>query len=307
MSAPLLLLALVLAEPPPASDEITVTGLREAEIRRQASELVRTALPPVPQGGQYARWNVPVCPKVQGLPDPRVAERVLTRFRAIAAEVGAPVGRANCRPNILIRFTTDAAAVADRIFAKNADAALKIESLDREALRRRPFPVRWWFGWRVEDGSGSSAGDAGGLSVAMAGGDGGGGGAGAAPTEIPGGGYSVGGNSAASLITAKSRVSLTGATVLVDVDLAAGYPLDAVTAQLAMAVLGQAAVRNEVPASLSVLGLFRGPAAEAPRELTAWDKALLKALYSIPPNREQSRQRNMLVAAIAKDRLNGPE
>lgn len=301
MSAPLLLLALVLAEPPPASDEITVTGLREAEIRKQASELVRTALPPVPQGGQYARWNVPVCPKVQGLPDARVAERVLTRFRAIAADVGAPVGRANCRPNILIRFTTDAAAVADRIFAKNADAALKIESLDREALRRRPFPVRWWFGWRVEDGSGTGAGDASGLSVATAGGDGGN------PTEFPGGGYSVGGNSAASLITAKSRVSLTGATVLVDVDLAAGYPLDAVIAQLAMAVLGQAAVRNEVPASLSVLGLFRSPAAEAPRELTPWDKALLKALYSIPPNREQSRQRNMLVAAIAKDRLNGPE
>jgi len=55
--------------------------------------------------GQYARWKQPVCPHVYGLTQV-AAWQIEHRIREVAAQVGAPVDRADsCIPNIGIIFT----------------------------------------------------------------------------------------------------------------------------------------------------------------------------------------------------------
>ncbi|KPF78944.1 hypothetical protein IP88_02840 [alpha proteobacterium AAP81b] len=283
------------AAAPADSEDITVTGLREKEIRTIAGSFARAVLPS-PRGGQYARWNAPLCPRVNGL-EAALATRVAEKIRRVAVDAGARVAGAECQPNIVVSFTTGASEVAARIFAKRADAARLVETVDRDALRTAPLPVRWWNAWRIEDENGrpmtttSTA-----LATAV--------GAGEAPFQPPTGPDAVVGDSySSSLIASHQRISLTAVTVLVDVDLATGYSLSAVTAHVAMAVLSQAPVRGKVDPALSILGLFRAPAGSGPTDLTEWDRALLKALYATPPDRPARRQASAIVATIVKERM----
>lgn len=293
------LLLLAAQAPAPAPGEITVTAdpLREAAVREAAKRHIKAVLP-APKYGQYGRWNMPVCPTVSGIDD-RLAARVAAKLRSEAATAGAKVGKPDCQPNIVITFTSDAAAVATRILAKRPDAAALIEAGDREALRKAPLPIRWWSAVRLEDENGHAATSIS-TAVAFAQVDGG------APFEVPTGPDTVYTDSySGSLVNTHRQVSAAATTVLVDVDLATGYTLDAVSAYVAMAVLAQARLRGEVDPELTVLGLFRVPAATAPRDLTAWDRAFLKALYNTPTNRPARRQQGAIASAVIKERLAG--
>ena len=64
---------------------------------------------------QYARWKDPVCFNVYGLA-PAAKYMVERRMKEIAAQVGAPVNRADpCTPNVTIAFTTDPPATLQSI------------------------------------------------------------------------------------------------------------------------------------------------------------------------------------------------
>lgn len=295
----LLLLTAQAPAPAPPPEEITVTAdpLREAAVREAARRHLKAVLP-TPKFGQYSRWNMPICPKVSGIDD-RLAARVANKLRSEATTAGAKVDKADCKPNIVVIFTSDAAAVATRILAKRPDAAALIETVDREALRKAPLPIRWWSAVRLEDENGRVATA---ISTALATATG----AGEAPFEAPGGPEAVMTDSySSSLVNTHRQVSASATTVLVDVDLATGYTLDAVSAYVAMAVLAQARLRGEVDPELTILGLFRTPAAAAPNDLTAWDRAFLKALYGTPSNRPARRQQGAIASAVVKERLAG--
>jgi hypothetical protein len=65
--------------------------------------------------GHLARWRSGVCPLVQGL-DPGFNDFVASRIRAVAAAVGAPVGReGKCKSNVLVAFTLQPQALLDEI------------------------------------------------------------------------------------------------------------------------------------------------------------------------------------------------
>lgn len=285
LGALLLAIAPIAAASEPASTtDITVTGLREAQIRATANTFVSETLSTAPRGGQYARWNVPICVEVKGV-DQRATDYVAAKFRSIATDAGVKVARDGCTPNILVRFVEDAPAVADKILLARGGLAMKIRALDREALRDTKLPVRWMSDWRVEDENGVPA---------------------LVPQQI-GSGEDPDATAIAgwrnSLITVNRRVSLERATVLVDVNRSTGYSLQTVAAHAAMAVLARAELRNNTSPDVSILGTFQRPPGAGPSDLTVWDKALLKSLYRLPANRDQARHRNMLVAAIAEDRL----
>lgn len=90
-------LAADLKEPSPA-DEIVVEGKRV-----DAREIDRFvgALTPAPIGGQIGRFELEVCPAAIGL-EPQQNQAIAARIRTVAAAVGAKVGKANCRTNLLV-------------------------------------------------------------------------------------------------------------------------------------------------------------------------------------------------------------
>ena len=68
--------------------------------------------------GQLATWRdgEGICPKTYGV-DEVSGDIIVQRLRAVAAEVGAPVRKEPCRPNVLIQFTDHAQTQLDQILA----------------------------------------------------------------------------------------------------------------------------------------------------------------------------------------------
>lgn len=89
-------------------DAIIVTG-RKSDPKEVSKEawLFERKIQAEDVGGQLARWNIPICPAVIAV-DQKYASYIVDRIRKIAFDVGAPVAKAECRPNIVISFTPDA-------------------------------------------------------------------------------------------------------------------------------------------------------------------------------------------------------
>src|SRR4051794_19996186 len=100
-------LAMQAATPAPApaqpGPDIVVQGTRDVE--RRISSFIR-ALTDVPLSGEISRFDWAVCPAVAGLSD-RQNDTAAERMRAVADAAGIPVGKANCKPNVLVVVTTD--------------------------------------------------------------------------------------------------------------------------------------------------------------------------------------------------------
>ena len=91
--------------------------------------------------------------------------------------------------------------------------------------------------------------------------------------------------------------ALTAATVVIDVEKADGTPLDAVASFAAMVAMAEMD-SDPPPPGNSILALFDGE--DDRRALSSEDQTLLRAIYSLPPDREAHQHRRQLVTAIAK-------
>jgi hypothetical protein len=289
------LLALLLAAPEPAADTaitVTATRLTPAEAEARATTFVKAVLPP-PSYGQYGRWTVPVCVKVTGITDP-AATRVTDRVRAVAAAAGMAVGKPGCRANLNIIFSEDASRTTGIILRRRPGLVARLPMAARKRLTSEPLPVRWWYGEEVGDGIGVGAG-AGNSATALTT-------AGGAAT-LPIGPDAVATNSySSSLIDTQLSVSITQATAVVDVTLAAGKPLDAVADHVAMVTLAPTRLPPDPTGVPSILGLF----STGTDTISSWDRAWLTALGTISPNRRGDRQRGQMITRI-KDQLTGSD
>lgn len=293
LSAPLF--AQQAAAPPPSGGpeaEINVIGRKidQAEARREANDFVRRA--GVANGDNpVARWVTPVCPRVLGIQD-EYAAIVERKVRAIATKADIKTAPLPCKTNIVISFTTDAKAVTQRIATKSPRRLAEVPIPARPKLLKGDAPVRWWYTTQVigADGMGttgdsppsnSGTAEGGGSSLSLG-----------APTVQA---------FSSSIIRTQAVRALRSATVIVDVNLATGVPLDAVASYAAMVAFAEL-IPNENPMPNSILGLFgktsgfNGP--------TDWDITFLRTLYSIPHDRAGWKQRRMLVGKIV-DTANG--
>jgi hypothetical protein len=281
----LLAVGLLLSDPGVAlaagETEILVQGRRmsEREVRQEARSFVTTiAVPSL--NDQYARWNAPICPVVQGL-SPQHAKIVTDKIRSIAAEVGARVAKPVCDGNIVIVFTDDARVVYRKVAARNSQMfqSNAVEPDEHKVLSESDMPVRWWYGRALADVFGIAASPD---RVPVAGGDFNSGG-----VMIYGGG---------SNIRSNVRVDQTAVAVLVDVKLAEGVRLDALAAYIGLVTLAAHRIPARPVAVPSIVNLF--DAERAPEtDLTEWDRAYLKALYKVPANLALAAQR----AAISRE------
>ncbi len=281
----------IAAQDTPTTDDSTieVIGRRQSEeqARKEANDFVRRT--GVASGeNPVARWTAPVCPAVLGI-QPEYAAIVERKMRSIAASADIEVAPLPCKTNIVVSFTTNASAVIQRIAKKSPRRIAEVPVPERAALFKGSAPVRWWYTTQVTGTDGmSTTGDA---PLASAGTAEGGGSAlalGAQTVQA----YS------SSIIRTQAVRALRSATVVIDVTLSDGVPLDAVAAYAAMVAFAEVKP-SQTPPPNSILSLFNQ--ADKPAFATDWDISFLKALYSIPAARAGWKQRRMLVGRLLSD------
>lgn len=289
--------AIGLAAPAQAEDIVVrakALSKEEAEAKArayvQAVGMVTTVKP-------AARWLDRICPKATGLADPLVAAKVEARIRAIAGQVGARLAKPGCETNLLVAFTADADDLARRINAQDPRQMMETAPLWRGRLIEGRTPIRWWYSSEVRSADGAPPTSAPLPWLGISSGEGADAGT-TTNTDI--GGDSGGGTNTStrsSLVSTNAKRAIRTATILIDVTLAAGKELEAVTDYAALVGLAEIRFAGDPPPD-SVLSLF------APSNptygLTAQDEALLKSLYRLPLDRHGRYHRGWLVKDISK-------
>jgi hypothetical protein len=283
------------SEPATSNETIIVTGQKpdKATLRRETSAFVKrvTALP---DENQYARRNEALCAVVTGIDD-QYASRVSAKIAAVAEAVGLEVMREKCKPNLLVQFTADSNAYLTAVKKSQPRLLAGLRPEERLALFASQSPVRWWYSTESRDSGGQPirlAGPPAGLLVA------GRDTTGVLPTPNRGFLRSY----SASQIDTQLSVNLATTIVVVDVEKATGFPLDSVAAYATMVSLAQIKLSSEYSSFPSILGIFKPSnlADKAPRDLTEWDYAYLRALYKIPSNRTARVQRTQIFSEMVK-------
>lgn len=278
--------ALPLAAQEMDNDVIVVEGrsMTRKQARAEARGMINALGAPL-ASDQYARWHMPVCPKVLNL-RPEHARIITERIREVAGAAGAKVGKPGCKSNILIAFSEDAGALYRKMSLRNGFLfhSYFIGPVTHEALKGPDLPVRWFYYTHTESMAGIPFW----------------------PTETANmfgfpDGFGINTSTldgTVGYIGSRARVAINTAVVLVDVRRAEGVSLDSLASYIAMASLAGQRVPAGAVVVPSITNLFVGGDAQTSR-LSEWDQAYLKALYSTPPNLQRRAQRSAMAARIA--------
>ncbi|MBA4751831.1 MAG: hypothetical protein H2055_06345 [Sphingopyxis sp.] len=262
------ILALLVAAPVAGDDPdaiiVTGTPVTPEEAKKRAAEYVRRA--GIAQLKPLARWVDPVCPRTVGVND-MVAGIVNARVRTVATAAGAPVAPADCQANIVIAFSADGRSLARAVRRKAPDQFAELAPVARDRVLDGTSAIRWWYTTRDESRDGMPISD---FYVKL---------------------YN------SSIVSTQVVRALQTATVVIDVEQADGMPLDSVAAYAAMVALAEFR-SNPPPPKESILALFDGETER--RELSSHDAALLRGIYTVPPDREAYQQRRQLVTTVRK-------
>lgn len=269
-------------------DSIIVTGIPDAEReeRKRAAEFVRRA--GVAELRPIARWIDPICPRAMEVDD-AVAGIVEERVREVAAAAGARVAAPGCATNIAIVFSADGGGLARAMLKKSPQRFAELSPVTRERTVDGDDAIRWWYSTRLQSRDAVSATTA---PMPWIGGYSEGGGSPVRTTGAP-----MLSHNGSTLVGTQAVRALRAATVIIDVEKANGYPLDAVASFAAMVAMAEMD-GGPPPPDDSILGLFESE--PGLRELSKRDAALLRAIYSVPPDREAHQHRRQLVTAITK-------
>jgi len=266
---------------------ITVVGEVPEALQREVRDYVHK-LGVVPGNRPAARWVQQVCPAAFGLA-PAHASLVTDRIRTIAASVRAPIAKAGCKPNLVIAFTDNAAAMVQQI--SHSDALGSVTYDERRRLETDSTPIRWWYNSTLRGEDGTLPADLPMLGANMEG---------FTAYSRPSGPGSRGNLNlrGATLVGTQTMRTIEHAAVVVDVNHANGKGLKSVIDYAAL--VGLSEVRHGAAPSNSILNLFEPGGS---RSLTANDTAFLKGLYGLQLSRKAEEHRRVLVGSIVKSRM----
>ena len=258
------------ADPPPTSgspaqsappsgsaglETVTIEARRHRElIERQISAFVSSITIPF-RDESLARWQVPICPMVDGLTQNQ-GEFVLARLLRVARDAGIPLALQDCKAaNFIVIVTRKPDALLQRWWAHNP----RLFNTDRGVGGIKRFigstqPVRAWYN------AYSSCPD------------------GAMPFDIGGGPMCSNGGSGSRLTWGVVRV-VDSVIVVVDAERITGFNLGQVTDYIAMLGLAQIREHAKPGAAPTILHLFADSPADRLEGLSSWDQAFLRALY----------------------------
>lgn len=257
-------------EPAPSGDpgqEIVVRARTDGEVDRFVQALTQNA-----RGRQIARWNDPICPRVIGL-DPSHASFVVARIGAVARQFRITVARGRCHGNIVVVVAGDAddftAALVRRYPRLFRGARDNLATRDEIARLLRPRPVRWF--------AASATGNADGAPI------------------IEG----INRPRSMSRLTETTVENATLAFIIVDANKLQGLIWRQLAEYLALVALARPAMDAPYDAA-TLLSIFqmRDAGGQGPRQLTSWDRNLLRGLYLTNGAISAARQRASIAAQM---------
>jgi hypothetical protein len=270
-----LTIAVLLVSAPASAQELVVTARRDnaEQVRAQASEFVRKVSVTAGQD-QMSRMSGSYCPAIAGLDDRYVA-LILGRIAAAADAAGvARDRRQDCLANIAVIFTDNGDGLVKALETRAPALFANMDRVKKREVFGSGRAVRWWYGHQERDKDGMPISEGQRQSFD------------------------------ASLISTGVRISLSGTMIVVDVNRAAGYDLAAIASYVAMVAFAPVKEPERGPSGPpSILNLFDGggPGLQAPKALTDWDRAYLRALYTMPMDRPAWQQRAALAAGMIRN------
>ncbi|WP_156874401.1 hypothetical protein [Sandarakinorhabdus limnophila] len=272
-----------LAQHAPA-DTMTVTAerLSRGALRAQATKFMRKALADT-RNGQNARWFTPLCPVALGV-DGKVGQLFTSRIADVARHVGLKLAGGDCDPNVAVVFTRDARTLVKTVNRRQSGALDALPGPERALLNSPTLPVRWWHFTAPEsaDGKPFSPGPLG---------------LGASANGLPGE-ITYNNNARASRLDLPSRVGITGAVIVVDIDRIGAVSMAALTDYVALVALSRLRMNARERPEGSIMALF-DPGAPRFNGLTDQDERFIEAMYGSPATVEGWRQRGDMAGRMA--------
>jgi hypothetical protein len=249
-------------------DQVTVQAQRET-LRKQVDQFFHSAMLKPPSDESLLRWEDAVCPMVIGMIQP-AGEFVLRRLSELARESGVPLAKENCKhANLFI------------IVAQNPETFLKLWWRRQPRMYNTGYgiypvrkfieksrPIRVWYNVGATNTSNEKITELLAASVD----------AGLGTVDYP----IVRGPSSGGSYHLKFPVerSIGSAIVVIDPAQVAQLNIGQFSDYIAMVSFAEINQDANLSANSTILNLFATLDATAPLEITPWDKALLRALYT---------------------------
>jgi len=255
----------------PGLDQITVQAQRErALVEHQVSSFV-SAISAAPFHESLARWTIPICPLVAGLPREH-GEFVLTRVSQIATEAGVPLAPEHCRGNFYVIVTADPDALLKAWIKRDISIFGDAGGTKNRAFQNSTWPIRVWYNADLNTADGlpltaHDGSDSG--SVAMGPTMGGGPLAG-----VPANDHALG-----FRLKHDEVRGLSSVIVLIDSRRARGVSFGQLADYVALIGLAELRLDANVGDATTILQLFSASGKAPPAGLSPWDQYFLKALY----------------------------
>jgi hypothetical protein len=276
-------------QPPatPAGAATTVEPLTVTAPKRQAAQLPSLVSRFVQQHGapsridQLSRWAVPLCPKTGGLTAPFNAF-VSARVLQVAKTVGVPAAKPRnrdvaCKTNLLIVFTTKPQTLLDNVRKSHPQMLGFHYAAQTQRLATFDQPIQAWY----------MTGAGGRESLPEP------------DTEF---GRAPQGT-AGSRLSAGLTNQFMGVLVVIDSNQILGRQIGALADQIAMLSLARATRAtgcSELPTILDAMNPDCQSSAPL-TEMTVYDVAYLKGLYSIDPEEFLAAQRSEIGSRMLRD------
>jgi hypothetical protein len=264
------LLSLLLTAAAAASQsDITIETVQVTATREQLREAIVTFVSNVTRrdGENVARWNFPICPSVSGA-TPEQGEFIRSRILEIAASVRAPVGRKEkCQPNLLVILTEQPAALWASWRARSPGMFFEQSQAAISRALETPRPVSAWLNAMVINADGTRGAEFNRLVD--------------------------------SHIKASVSEDIASVIVMVDTTATGGATFGQLADYIAMVALARIDLDADFGDAGSILRVFAKKTEGAPKRLTNWDHAFLKALYR--PDRPLLRPRTDIVVTMREE------
>jgi hypothetical protein len=250
-------------------ESITVQAQRDREkLRHDMDVFVSSVIvPPLNYGDSLWRWKAEVCPLVAGLSKEQ-DEYVLFRISQIARRVGAPLGSETCKQNFYVIVADDPARMLNKWWKRSPDLFGGEQGAKVKRFLDTPRPIRVWYN---ADTQGADGNFVTGLLDATS--------TRAHPfnNEFV---VNVRPSFLGSRITVSATRNIYSVIVVVDSNKVGGLDLGALADYIGVVGLAQINLDKQLGDAPTILKLFTAPEDARPTAMTAWDKALLHALYS---------------------------
>lgn len=255
-----LALASVAAAQDPATDieGVTVTPDKPMTPR----ERVLTFSEKVP-GGQFPVWTRPICPLALGLGAEKTAY-IAARIRQVAEQTGIKYGDEKCRVNVIVLFSNEPEVLLTKMRKKrmNLFGTSSRPQIDRFVRQDRAVRQLTLTSEIAASGASASA-----MMADLA--------LGAPQFETPNG----------SRMRPMAFSTMNRMILVVDARLAEGLKIKTLGSYIAMSALTRPNPRTDQTGRDTILSIFNseGRTNAQIEDLTAWDEAYLKALYTVDP------------------------